>query len=147
MKTPRQIILDRHRASEAKLNALRQAALKAAFQVASSPEDLHTPEAHQKGIPFPVLLWREFVLSSWRIWTGFAWVWLVILVLNLAVRDESVMALERSPLNAPQPSMLLRARQQLMMEFAHGLETAPVIRPENASPDLRQQGAASARRG
>jgi hypothetical protein len=85
MKTPREILLARHRAMEPKLDAIRQS-------VVISMRDRHgASEARGRSsltaAAILQTLLRELILPSRRVWTGLAAVWLVIVIVNFSQRD------------------------------------------------------------
>lgn len=107
MKTPRELLFERHRASEAKLDSLRREVLSVVAK------DRHSASRKTKGFnpaEIPSLLWRELVLPCRRVWMGLAAVWLVILALNFAARDTSPTLAKSSP--PPSPEMLAAVQNQ-----------------------------------
>ncbi|HWF20206.1 MAG TPA: hypothetical protein VG754_13135, partial [Verrucomicrobiae bacterium] len=79
MKTPREIIMERHRAAETKLDAIRKEELAAlACASAITPKNSFNLSAAFERF------WRESIWPWRRVWTGIAAVWLGILALNLA---------------------------------------------------------------
>ena len=89
MKTPREILLARHKAVEPKLDDVRQSAVAAVYDRRSSPSP--TVVAILK------TLWHELVLPSRRIWTGLATVWILIVIANVAMRDHAPVTMAKSP--------------------------------------------------
>jgi hypothetical protein len=82
MKTPREIIMERHRAAETKLDAIRKEELAAlACASATTP---NTPKNSFWLSSIVERFWRESIWPWRRVWTGIAAVWLGILALNLA---------------------------------------------------------------
>jgi hypothetical protein len=65
MRTPREVLLNRHRNAEPKLNEIWQ---RIAARPAVAPYQL---------------LWRELILPCRRIWAGLACAWVAIAVLNM----------------------------------------------------------------
>ena len=84
MKTPREILLARHRAVETKLDAIRS-------EVVAQCRDgrrAAIPKRRVNGAAaFPILLWRELIFPSRRTWAGIAAAWALILVVNFSLRD------------------------------------------------------------
>ena len=83
MKTPRDILLARHRAAEPKLDAIRKAVLaKAASAPAPNQPD---PRPSRAGaFALGLTLWRELILPNRRAWSGLAATWMLIALINLA---------------------------------------------------------------
>lgn len=140
MKTPRQTILDRHRAVASQLDAVRRTALNAVFNVPDATREdpanaiRHTPRA---GL---LMLWQELILPARRIWIGLATVWVAIFVLRLAAHDDAVSILAQSAVSPPRPAMLLHDQQRLWVELAGGAEVVPVTPPKTAPQKPRGEG-------
>jgi hypothetical protein len=87
MKTPREILLERHRSANAKLDGIRTKALDAVPSLAS-----HAVSGAQAKRPWPVrvafLVWRELIWPSRRAWAGMAAAWLLLLGINRALTDR-----------------------------------------------------------
>jgi hypothetical protein len=81
MKTPREILLAQHRAAIPKLDAVRQSAI-AAVTGAQQPRPAVRTNLFQ-------MLWRELILPSRRTWAGLATVWVLLIAVNLVLRDQS----------------------------------------------------------
>jgi hypothetical protein len=98
MKTPRELLLQRHQAIEPKLNAVRQNALVA----------LERPGMAQS--------WRMFVFSlRWHL-AGISAVWIAVLLLNLGSPPGStvVIAREKIPTARVLLEALLKNRRELL---------------------------------
>jgi hypothetical protein len=74
MKTPRQVLLDRHADAQASLDALRQSVV--------------APMRHRRR-PWLELLWQELVLPIRPLLAGLSVVWVLILALHLTTRGPS----------------------------------------------------------
>ena len=132
MKTPREVLLERHRAAETKLNALRENVRVSAFPPADAP-------ARQ---PFPVraafTLWRELVLPCRRVWAGLAAVWFAILLLNYCDGGSPKMPAGQTAASAPEVLMVLREQKQIVAELINpALPPPPVSAPAPAVPGPR----------
>jgi hypothetical protein len=128
MKTPREILLERHQAVAPKLDAIRREVVWEGRRVAVPKVRVADMAA------LPLLIWRELILPSRRIWAGLAAVWLVIAAVNLSQRDHSPAGAMKS---APAPDMILTFRQQerLLTELI-GPDEARAVAP--ATPFLPQ---------
>jgi hypothetical protein len=73
MKTPREILLERHRAATPELDAIRRGIVDAKFR----RRNLTT------------MIWQELIQPGRRIWSGLAAAWVLILVINFAERDPA----------------------------------------------------------
>ena len=108
MKTPREILLKRHREAEPRLDEVRRKAL--AVVTASS-----SAEASETGWDSGVLIrvafkkaWMELIWPSRRAWAGMGVLWLVVGVANLEMKNSK--------------QGVLSARSAPVREFAQGLE-------------------------
>lgn len=87
MKTPRQIILERHRPAETRLKDISEHELAALARESA----MEKPDATQARPQSSALLrqalagfWREAVWPWHRVWAGLAAVWIAIMALSLA---------------------------------------------------------------
>ena len=114
MKTPREVLLDRHRHAEPKLERM-WATVAAVCDRRREPREFGAHRA-----PLQVL-WRELIWPSRRIWAGLACAWALIVVVNLANRETET----RVAVNAPPPSP---AEMQALIEqrrmFAQMIESS-----------------------
>ncbi len=108
MKTPREILLQHHQTAAPKLDTARNNVLKAEL----------SREGRRSAVPkfkvadtatFPLLIWRELIWPSRRIWAGLAAVWILILAANVSMRDHSQYVAEKS---SPTPEIIMTWRQQ-----------------------------------
>src|SRR5580658_9319977 len=84
MKTPREILSERHRAVDGRLDALRR---EVVAEHVLGPRLAVKPRA-VAGAGFShvaLTLWRELVLPCRRIWLGLGAAWLVIVAAHLAI--------------------------------------------------------------
>ncbi|HEV2330483.1 MAG TPA: hypothetical protein VGY56_17000 [Verrucomicrobiae bacterium] len=127
MKTPREILLARHKAIEPKLDDVREHVVGKL-----NDKDTKTQSSSERLLSLflscPKVVWNELVLPSRRIWAGLAVVWLVLLAANFSMRDRSEIKMAKSP---PSPEMIMafRQQQQLLSELI-GQDNAPVARPQ-----------------
>ncbi len=134
MKTPREILLNRHRSAGPKLDAVREAALAATFpdtaRNAKQPADVRAPFA----IRLAQVLWRELFLPCRGIWAGLAAVWLVILVLNQATGEKRPqLAVVSSPPDK-QVLAVLREQKEMLAQFIEPMIPSSAVRPKTPGP-------------
>jgi hypothetical protein len=132
MKTPRKLLLDRHRSIEPKLDAIRNQALARAKQENSPPPKAN---ANENG-------WRAFFLQMrWHL-AGLGAAWMLVAWLNSDRLLDPVPTARHEPPSAPRQfwAALRENRRQLreMMEIpapeaAPAPETAPQRRGERPS--------------
>jgi anti-sigma factor RsiW len=83
--------------------------------------------------------WHDVIWPCRRIWAGLAAVWVVILAVNLSMRDNSqTMAMKSSP---PSPEMIMAFQQQerLLAELIGPNETRNAEPPKLSLPQPRSQ--------
>jgi hypothetical protein len=116
MKTPRDILLARHRAVEPKLDAIRQAVVG----------KLNNEETKEPGFPAVFVswflgcsenLWRELIFPSRRIWAGLAAVWIVIFIVNFSQRDPERLMARKLPPPSPEAIQAWQQQQRLLAEL------------------------------
>jgi hypothetical protein len=102
MKTPREILLNKHQAAKLKLDAIRQTAVAAVAD--------RRPSSSTTRATIFETLWNELVLPSRRIWTGLAATWVLIAIAHIPLRDHSSNGSSASPqvvISLPQQEKLL----------------------------------------
>ncbi|HZL12523.1 MAG TPA: hypothetical protein VFC85_00130, partial [Verrucomicrobiae bacterium] len=106
MKTPQEILLERHQAAAPKLDDIRR---RCKLQIESCKSDamqIQPATFNQQLATRNVLvswclgglkkLWFELVLPSRRIWTGLATIWILIFIVNFSQRDGSQTVMAKS---------------------------------------------------
>ncbi len=145
MKTPRQILLQRHREAETELDAVRHKALAA---ISGPAGTTHPPTA---GVPEDAQIWsrrsiwgldrlraavrvmfaktwQELIWPSRRAWTGIAALWVLLLAVNLMLKAASPGVPAARSIHSPD---LVRAYEEQRRVLAELL--APVNPPPAAS--------------
>ena len=125
MKTPREILFERHRQAEPKLDAIRRNVL------AKLPES-GSADALQPGPGEPPLVgallakvWAELIWPSRWAWAGMAALWLAVLAANLEMKATSPAA----------PALRSAHSRELMQAFAEQRRLlAELVRPVNPPP-------------
>jgi hypothetical protein len=140
MKTPREILMARHRAAGAKLDALRES-------VVAELSNQETKGQSSDNVFVASLLcclkacWQELFFHSRRFWTGTAAIWIFILIVNLSQRD-TVDSVTGHTVRSSGPVMSLQAQQRWMNElFADRTLPPEADRPRNFSPKPRTASA------
>jgi hypothetical protein len=132
MKMPRDLLFEHHREVQPKLDALRSevvARLRQEKPFAAPAPDLVRP------VNFWVLLWRELILPSRQVWAGIAAVWVLILAVNLALRDPAPAG--KTMVSAP-TMMSFQEQQQLVNELlADRAQPHDADRPKTVQPGPR----------
>jgi hypothetical protein len=137
MKTPREILLARHRAAAPQLDAIRHAVvndLSRPTQAGAWPANLAAACLRLLTVP-----WRELVLPARRVWTALAAVWVLLFVINFSQRNP-VSSVTGQPAR-PQPVMMSwQAQQRWLNELLTDRAAPPdADRPRNSGPGPRTE--------
>ena len=130
MKSPREILRQRHESANNRLDDVRKNALKAAFPSA----DVDQPHR-----PISAGLWHQLVtLFQFRAQTGmaFAAIWVLIFALKLATHDEARVATAKSPVSR-EVMAEVRQQKQFFAELAGLREPRDAERPKSSPPRPR----------
>jgi hypothetical protein len=138
MKTPREILLARHRAAVPQLDAIRQSVVAELNRPATRKQNfLASLVAGLRDGSNP--LWRELVWPCRRIWTGLAVIWILIFAVNFSQRDRTPATLAKSTPTAGM-MMTFRDQQKMLNElFADRSLPAEAERPRIFSPKPRTE--------
>lgn len=138
MKTPREILLRRHRSAEPKLDRMWSESL--APELESGRAHAREPSTGQQNLFLAAgwKLWRELVLPSRRIWAGLACAWVVIAVINLASSEPTTeVASQTKPRSSEELHVLVEQRRMLAQLI--GPLSAPVYVQKHAVPGPRSE--------
>lgn len=144
MKTPRQIILERHRSAETKLKEISEHELATLAQ----PSAMQKADAAQPQSQALLRLmfdgfWREAVLPWRRVWAGLAAAWLAILAVNLASGGSSTRVSSSEMAMAKNPEVIseLREQRKLLAQLLEPIEASAPALPKTPGPrgELRQE--------
>jgi hypothetical protein len=136
MKTPREILLNKHRAAEPKLNDVRAAVL--ADLEGCSRREAGPERRSNQGRGFFRQLWTELVLPSRRIWSGLAAAWIVIFFLNLADSESHPPAVAAKK-RTPEIMMAAREHRRLLVEMIADPRSERVAEPPRSLPRPRSE--------
>jgi hypothetical protein len=111
MKTPREILFNRHRNAEPRLDAIRHAVVEGLNDRAAAPQSAGVVSL----LPgFPRAFWREVIQPARRVWGGLAAAWVVVLLLNVVSHAGAPRMTAANSSNAANYIMTLREQEQLM---------------------------------
>jgi hypothetical protein len=132
MKTPREVILERHQSAEAKLKDIRAENLAACARSAVEPSVQRRPSFD---LSAAAARFCQEALWPWRqVWIGVAASWLVILAVSLATGEMPAFVAAKPARLTPEVLAALRQQQQLLTQLL-GTETPPpVARPRLPGP-------------
>jgi hypothetical protein len=140
MKTPREILLERHRAAKSKLDAIRREVMAA---------ELNNQETKEQSQPSNFVtwflcclnrFWLELVWPSRRIWAGLATIWIMIFAFNFSQRDPSELMARKSPPPSPELILTFWQQERLLAELVGPNEPQAVESPKPFLPQPRSEG-------
>jgi hypothetical protein len=117
MKTPRDIMLARHRAVEPKLDAIRHEVVEVAADVnrrKQSVRELTFAATLANAIRLSFL---ELIWPYRRTWAGLAAVWMALLIFNVSQRDKAELAARKLPPPSPEAILAWRQQEKLLAEL------------------------------
>jgi hypothetical protein len=137
MKTPREILLERHQAAEPKLDAIRVAVV-GELNNNETKEQSWAAVLVSSFLGCPQKLWRELILPSRRIWAGMAATWLAMFIVNVSMHDNSQTVAMKS---SPSPGMMMTFQQQerLLAELTEPHETRIAEPSKKSIPQPRSE--------
>jgi hypothetical protein len=122
MKTPRDIILEHHRAAEVKLQTITAQQLA---QLAAGAQNRATPKAARNN-SFFITLWVEAILPWRKAWLGLGTAWVLILVSNAILReDSSRIALQSIHAPTPETLQILTEQRRILAQLMETTEPQP----------------------
>lgn len=139
MKTPREILLERHRAVAPKLDAMRR-------EIVAELNNEETKERSFQSLlsGFVSLFlccskkfWLELIFPNRRIWTGLAAIWILLFIFNFSQRDKTELTVKNV---SPSPEMILAFQQQekLLAELIDENEPR-AVEPKKFLPQPRSE--------
>ena len=121
MKTPRELILERHRAVEPKLAAIRAEDLAVAARSSRSYDARLAQVSWLSSLAGG--FWREAILPWRRAWAGMALGWLVILTVNFSVGGVTMIPADKTQQPSAEVLAALRQQRRLMALLLEPLPT------------------------
>ena len=133
MKTPREVLLQRHQAVARRLDQIRHVTI-ASLQERSTVRDQTLP------IAIILKLWRELIWPCRRIWAGLAAVWLVLAVFNLTHAEHGKTAVAKSSPPSAEVRIAFQEQQRLLAEIlGPPRAAAPAEPPRRSNPRPRSE--------
>jgi hypothetical protein len=140
MKTPREILLERHQTAAPKLDAIRQEVVEVAADVnrrKQTVRELTFVAALANAIRLSFL---ELVWPCRRTWTALAAVWVLIFIFNVSQRDKSELVALKLPPPSPEAIMAWRQQERLLAELIGSPGTGDAERRKIFLPQPRSEG-------
>jgi hypothetical protein len=137
MKTPRQMLFDRHSPADRELERIQTRVLACGLPI---PDQTALAQAggsfgHQAMLCCRKF-WFEVVLPARHVWAGFAAVWLLMAAVNLTEADHTSARMRSKPVPA---SVIIawQEEQKLMAELLNPPSRQAADRPEPDAPQPR----------
>jgi hypothetical protein len=115
MKTPREILLARHRTVESKLDAIRREVVEVAADVNRRKQTIRELTFAATLANAIRLSFLELIWPCRRIWTGLAAVWILILAANVSLHEHSPGIVKSGP--SSEMMMSLKDQQKILAEL------------------------------
>ena len=129
MKTPREIILERHRAAEEKLKTISEQDLAAYAQTAAIKDSEPFVQGGLRGLA--MRFWVESIRPWRRIWVGCAAVWLGIVMLHMASGESIPSATIEAARPNPQVISVLLQQKQLLVQLLEPSSSPKATQPKS----------------
>ena len=123
MRTPREILFERHRQAEPRLDEVRRQAL-AKLKAASSEEGLR--QSRSEGLLKKI--WLELIWPSRRAWAGMAALWLALLAANFGMKATATFSTAGRSAHRGELVQALEEQRRLLAELL------PATTPQPAEP-------------
>ena len=135
MKTPREILLERHQNATPKLDTIRRKVMNATADMIGRKQSAREfTFAETIMLPLRQLLWPHP-----KAWAGLAVVWIFIFVLNFSMRDKTPVVAEKVAPPSPEVVAELRQQQRLFAELIGSTETRVADRQKLFLPRPRSE--------
>jgi hypothetical protein len=139
MKTPREILLERHQTAAPKLDAIRREVVKVAADVNRRKQPVRELTFAATLANAIRLSFLELVWPCRRIWTALAAVWVLIFIVDFSQRDN-VSGVTGKPARSGEVIMSLQAQQRWMNELLADRSAPPEAdRSRNFAPKPRSE--------
>jgi hypothetical protein len=126
MKSPRELLLEKHLKTTPALDAVRRRAMETLF-VQEEPK--------------PRLLWKvwlELIMPYRRAWTGLAAIWLVVLGFSIASLDGSQPVYAQSKAPTRETIMVMREQMRELAELVKLVKNDEFVEPVEPTEPVRK---------
>jgi hypothetical protein len=140
MKTPREILLNRHAHVTEKLDAIRERVLAAELRHETRNPKPETRNVHALAPRLALTLWRELVWPCRRTWAGLAAIWFVLAAFNLVHSERRQITAVKSTLPPAEMRIVFQEQQQVLAELlGPPPAAAPAEAPRHPNPQPRSE--------
>lgn len=134
MKTPREVILQRHQSAETKLAALRPEQLAALAKPADDADRVPGFGSMLK------TFWRESIWPWRRVWAGLGAVWLAIVGVNFSTNSPASTArIEMTKKSEAQVQTVLLEQRKLLAQLLGPVAPADAVPSKQPGPRSEQR--------
>lgn len=130
MKTPREIILNRHQVAEEKLKSISAQDLAAHAQTSTTKKSDSSNQGAFGGLVEK--FWHEAIWPWRRAWGGFAAVWIVIVTLHFASSDAPASTTSEAVRPNAEVVTVLQQQRQLLAQLLGPVSSPTVTQPKPA---------------
>lgn len=144
-KTPREILLDRHRAADSALERLCTDLLAGENRQNSTPETTENRSGERRWICRPVFwrvlgrMWQELFWCCRYVWGGLAAAWVLIIGLQMALVEDSPSGKSAVVGGASSVPSYLAVQKRLLLELGDATTPAPATRTPSPLPPTRSE--------
>ncbi len=139
MKTPREILLGRHRQAEPQLDAIRRRVLAALPDMERAEANGPGESQHARIQALLSRVWLEIIWPSRRAWASLAALWLGLLAANLEMKATSPAAPALPETSDRQIARGFQERQRQLAELLPGREPSPAVQGPRSNPGPRSE--------
>jgi hypothetical protein len=125
MRTPREILLEKHRHLEPRLEAIRRRVLQA---------EARRRDQESAASAWLVTLWRQLVLPCPRAWAGMTVAWAIILLLQVSANSRLTVPPGMLPKTTPEIRAQLKEQWLLRTELLGAASAEPTRSPSPIEP-------------
>ena len=141
MKTPREVLFQRHENAAPKLDAIRQSAVAAVCDRRITTDCVRERRSQTAATMIWRIIWRELIFPCRRTWATLAAVWVALFIFNVSQRDKSELAARKLPPPSPEAIMAWRQQERLLAELIGPPGTGDAERRRIILPKPRTENA------
>ena len=117
MKTPREVLFQRHENAAPKLDAIRQSAVAAVCDRRITTDCVRERRSQTAATMIWRIIWRELIFPCRRTWATLAAVWVSLFIFNVSQRDKVELAARKLPPPSSEAIMAWRQQERLLAEL------------------------------
>ena len=140
MKTPRELLFEKHSGAQPALDQIRRNVLANRLEASSRPRSSVFLHVHPWSVLVRILakLWAELIVPSRKAWTGVAAAWIFILGFSLALSIDTPAKPAGQLASRPDMILALRHQQEEMAELVQPDTSETADAPSPAEPPRKK---------